>query len=123
MAKSIVCVGDTLSYGLNGNVFIASISDEGTVNYQFDYGGDIGRDSGIKVLKIDDESYAVAGNLFINKRLTDVFVTKYLNDGTRIWTKNFGGNDSEITVDIKKYSRPGIYGIWGGNKVFWSRWF
>lgn len=116
MAKSIVCVGDTLSYGLNGNVFIASISDEGTVNYQFDY-GDIGRDSGIKVLKIDGESYAVAGNLFINKRLTDVFVTKYLNDGTRIWTKNFGGNDSEITVDIKNTQDQGFM-VFGATRSF-----
>jgi len=114
--KNIIAVGDTLTYGLNGNVYIASISDDGTVNYKFDY-GDIGRDSGVKILKIDDESYAVAGNLFINKRLTDIFVSKYLNDGTRIWTKNFGGNDVEIAVDIKNTQDQGFM-VFGATRSF-----
>lgn len=114
--KNIIYVGDTLSYGLNGNVYIVSISEDGSVNYQIDY-GDIGRDSGISIKNIDEDSYAVTGNLFINKKLSDIFVSKYLNDGTRIWTNNFGGNDVEIALDIKNSQDQGFM-VFGATRSF-----
>ncbi|POZ89651.1 hypothetical protein AA81_12950, partial [Petrotoga halophila DSM 16923] len=40
--KNIIYVGDTLSYGLNGNAYIVSLTEDSSVNYQIDY-GDIGR--------------------------------------------------------------------------------
>ncbi|RMA75582.1 hypothetical protein [Petrotoga olearia] len=115
-SKNIIYIGDTLSYGLNGNVYIVSISEDGSVNYRIDY-GDIGRDSGISITKIDEDSYAVTGNLFINKKLSDIFVSKYLNDGTRIWTNNFGGNDVEIAVDIKNSQDQGFM-VFGATRSF-----
>ncbi|PNR87058.1 hypothetical protein X925_10560 [Petrotoga sp. 9T1HF07.CasAA.8.2] len=115
-SKDIIYIGDTLSYGLNGNVYIVSISEDGSVNYQIDY-GDIGRDSGISITNIDEDSYAVTGNLFINKKLSDIFVSKYLNDGTRIWTNNFGGNDVEIALDIKNSQDQGFM-VFGATRSF-----
>ena len=115
-SKNIIYVGDTLSYGLNGNAYIVSISEDGSVNYQIDY-GDIGRDSGISITNIDENSYVVTGNLFINKKLSDIFVSKYLNDGTRIWTNNFGGNDVEIALDIKNSQDQGFM-VFGATRSF-----
>ena len=115
-SKNIIYVGDTLSYGLNGNAYIVSISEDGSVNYQIDY-GDIGRDSGISITNIDENSYVVTGNLFINKKLSDIFVSKYLNDGTRIWTNNFGGNDVEIALDIKNSQDQGFV-VFGATRSF-----
>lgn len=114
--KNIIYVGDTLSYGLNGNAYIVSLTEDGSVNYQIDY-GDIGRDSGISITNIDENSYAVTGNLFINKKLSDIFVSKYLNDGTRIWTNNFGGNDVEIALDIKNSQDQGFM-VFGASRSF-----
>ncbi len=114
--KNIIYVGDTLSYGLNGNAYIVSLTEDGSVNYQIDY-GDIGRDSGISITNIDENSYAVTGNLFINKKLSDIFVSKYLNDGTRIWTNNFGGNDVEIALDIKNSQDQGFM-VFGATRSF-----
>ncbi|PNR94743.1 Ig-like domain-containing protein [Petrotoga sp. 9PWA.NaAc.5.4] len=107
LQTNIIAVGDTLSYGLNGNAYIVSLTDDGSINYQINY-GDIGRDNGIKILQIDEESFAIAGNIFINKKLSDIFVSKYLIDGTRIWTYNFGGNDVEIAIDIKNTQDQGF---------------
>ncbi|PNR97502.1 hypothetical protein X928_09640 [Petrotoga miotherma DSM 10691] len=115
-SKNIIYIGDTLSYGLNGNAYIVSISEDGSVNYQIDY-GDIGRDSGISITNIDENSYAVTGNLFINKKLSDIFVSKYLNDGTRIWSNNFGGNDVEIALDIKNSQDQGFM-VFGATRSF-----
>jgi hypothetical protein len=115
-AKNIIYIGDTLSYGLNGNAYIVSISEDSSVNYQIDY-GDIGRDSGISITNIDENSYAVTGNLFINKKLSDIFVSKYLNDGTRIWTNNLGGNDVEIAMDIKNSQDQGFM-VFGASRSF-----
>jgi len=115
-SKNLIFIGDTLSYGLNGNAYIVSLSEEGSVNYQIDY-GDIGRDSGINITNIDENSYAVIGNLFINKKLSDIFVSKYLNDGTRIWTNNFGGNDVEIASDIKNSQDQGFM-VFGATRSF-----
>jgi hypothetical protein len=114
--KNTVFVGDTLSYGLNGNVYLVSISEAGTINYQINY-GDIGRDSGISIINIDENSFAISGNLFVNKKLSDIFVSKYLNDGTRIWTNNFGGNDVEIAVDIKNTQDQGFM-VFGATRSF-----
>jgi hypothetical protein len=104
---NLVAIGDTSSKGLNGDAYIVSITSDGTINYEINY-GDFGRDSGISISNIDDENYVVSGNFFTNNRLTDIFVSKYTKDGARIWTNNFGGKNLEIANSVVNNSNQGF---------------
>ncbi|BBE30161.1 hypothetical protein OSSY52_03020 [Tepiditoga spiralis] len=99
VSTNIILVGDTTSVGLNGNAYMVNTTTDGTVNYETNY-GDIGRDSGIIVKNIDENNYIMGGNIFVNNRLSDIFLTKYTNEGTRIWINTFGGKSIEILTDV-----------------------
>lgn len=114
--NDIISIGDTNSLGINGDAYILSIDTEGSINYELHY-GDIGRDNGSVIINFDQESYILGGNIFIRNRLTDIFISKYLYDGSRIWTKTFGGRDIELISSIQTSSNQGLM-VFGSTRSF-----
>ncbi|MGM0640424.1 MAG: hypothetical protein ACQESN_03225 [Thermotogota bacterium] len=112
----LISVGDTSSEGLNGDVSLISLDKDLKENYSMNY-GDIGRDSGIYIDDYDGENYIIMGNLYVNNKLTDMFLAKYSNDGSRLWTSNFGGKSIEISKEFSVDNQENILAL-GSTRSF-----
>lgn len=112
----LISVGDTTSEGLNGDISIISLDATLNENYSMNY-GDLGRDSGIYIDDYDGENYIVMGNLYVNNKLTDIFLSKYTNNGARLWTSNFGGKSIEIAKDFSVGNQQNIFAL-GSTRSF-----
>ncbi len=112
----ILSVGDTSSEGLNGDVSILSMDATLNHNYSMNY-GDIGRDSGINIKDYDGENFIITGNLYQNNKLTDMFISKYTNNGSRLWTSAFGGKSIEIASDFSVDNQENILAL-GSTRSF-----
>ncbi len=112
----IISVGDTTSEGLNGDISLVSLDATLNQNYFVNY-GDLGRDSGINIKDYDGENFIIMGNLYQNNKLTDMFLSKYSNNGTRLWTSAFGGKSIEIASDFSIDNQENILAL-GSTRSF-----
>ncbi|HNV06786.1 MAG TPA: hypothetical protein PKH64_11745, partial [Petrotogaceae bacterium] len=113
---SITAIGDTTSVGYSGDAYLVSFLPDGTVLYESNY-GDLGRDNGVKIKEVDKNGYAIIGNYYVNNKLSDIFVSRYSKDGTRIWLSTFGGKNIEMAVDCEVTPDQGLL-ITGATKSF-----
>jgi hypothetical protein len=112
----IISVGDTTSEGLNGDISLVSLDATLNQNYVMNY-GDLGRDSGINIKDYDGENFIIMGNLYQNNKLTDMFLSKYTNNGARLWTSAFGGKSIEIASDFSVDNQQNILAL-GSTRSF-----
>lgn len=112
----IISVGDTTSEGLNGDISLVSLDATLNQNYVMNY-GDLGRDSGINIKDYDGENFIIMGNLYQNNKLTDMFLSKYTNNGARLWTSAFGGKSIEIASDFSIDTQGNILAL-GSTRSF-----
>jgi hypothetical protein len=112
----IISVGDTTSEGLNGDISLVSLDATLNQNYVMNY-GDLGRDSGINIKDYDGENFIIMGNLYQNNKLTDMFLSKYTNNGARLWTSAFGGKSIEIASDFSVDNQENILAL-GSTRSF-----
>ena len=115
-SKVAIAFGDSSSFGINGDAYLVAIDEHGEKLYDFYY-GDTGRDNGTALLKIDEESFVIGGNIFLRNKMSDIFVSKYTNHGTRIWTQTLGGRDIEMLTAIKNAPNQGFM-IIGATRSF-----
>jgi hypothetical protein len=84
--------------------------------------------SGYGLMEIDGDSDLVVGGSYLSGTGTDMLLTRWTKDGSHVWSKKFGGSDSEIAYavtedpeeDIVAYGFSGSYGA-GGDDVFLAR--
>ncbi len=105
------------SVQLNSNgvedIFILKIRPDGTPEWAKGIGG-IGKDVGKKILVFSDDSFVVLGTFqnsivfeqgnqneqtLISNGGTDIFIARFLADGTLVWAKNEGGSGNDIVND------------------------
>jgi hypothetical protein len=109
-----VMTGYTESFGYSGDVWLIKTDALGDSLWtkSFDCGNTT--DYGVSVQQTIDEGYIITGDKFtFGPGYHDVLLIKTDSYGNPIWTKSYGGNDSETGRSVQQ-TRDGGYIITGG---------
>ncbi|MGQ0827601.1 MAG: T9SS type A sorting domain-containing protein [Bacteroidota bacterium] len=102
-----IMLGQTFSYGVNGDAYLVKTNSTGDETWYKTYGG-AQNDEGIFVLANSDGTYTFC----VRDSSTagtdvDVQIIKTQTDGTVIWDKNYGGNKKDTDKMIQPTSDGG----------------
>jgi len=103
-----IVAGSTESYGAGGHdVYLIKTNGFGDTLWTRTYGG-TGSDKGYSVQQTTDGGYIVAGNF--NSRWptwADIYLIKTNSLGDTLWTRTYGGEDSEYGFSVQQTSDGG----------------
>ena len=114
------------------------VNFEGVIDYVKTYGGS-GEDEAVAVVQANDGGYVIAGSTtstdgdITDKTTTDAdyWILKVAANGTKVWSKTYGGTEPDKATAIKKTSDGGYIvsghsrsndGHVGGNEGFHDYW-
>jgi Domain of unknown function (DUF5122) beta-propeller len=121
--KGYIMVGSTSSYGVgtpeNYNIYLVRIDENGDTIWTRTYGGsDV--DHGYSVKQTADGGFIIAGETWsFGMGFSNVYVIKTDLNGDTIWTKTYGGVNSDEGYDISQ-TFDGGYIIAGTTESFGS---
>lgn len=102
-----ILIGYTMSYGVNGDIYLIKTNAAGDTTWTKTYGG-ILMDDGNSVVANADGSYTfTAETESFGAGDMDVQVTKVTGSGVLVWNKFYGGNKKDISKTICKTSDGG----------------
>jgi len=97
-----IVAGWTESFGAGGNDFYLIKTDSnGDTLWTRTYGGPFS-DNGYSVQETSDSGYIIVGYTYISGRSDEVYIIKTNVSGDTLWTKMYGGTDSDLGHSVQQ---------------------
>lgn len=103
-----VIVGETDSYGNNGDVYLVKTDNLGEEEWNKTFGGN-GWDVGNSVQQTTDDGYIISGRYENEDGNVNVFLLKTDSSGNELWNKTFGGKDYDEGYCVQQTSDGGYF--------------
>ena len=96
-----ILTGRTGSYGVNGDVYLIKVDENGNQEWYQTFGG-TEMDSGYSVQQTLDGGYIITGDTqsFGNGR--DVYLIKTDGNGNEVWSQTFGGTGTDLGMSVQQ---------------------
>lgn len=113
-----VLAGQTYSYAVGGltDLYLVKTDSEGNQEWQRTYGGEH-HDGASSLVLTADGGFAIAGDIYENGSIADVYLLKTNADGHQEWTRNYGGDHDEFGYSMIQ-TLDGGYALAGSTTSF-----
>lgn len=102
-----IVVGQTFSYGINGDVWLIKTNPKGDTLWTKVY-GDKGEERGYCVCQTKDSGYVIVGYTeSYNGRDKDLYLIKTDSKGETLWTRVYGGGKDDVGVSVQQTADNG----------------
>jgi len=101
-----IITGYTMSYGLDGNVYLVKTDSLGDTLWTRSYGGSY-TNQGYSVIQTQDSGFIIAGEVYSIDSMYNVWLIKTDPAGDTVWTKTYGGLDNEWPNSMVKTNDDG----------------
>ena len=103
-----VIIGETNSYGANGDVYLVKTDASGNEEWNQTFGGN-GWDSGLSVEQTTDDGFILSGSFRIDVEDSDVYLIKTDASGNEEWSNTFGGSEYDDGYSVQQTSDGGYF--------------
>ena len=114
-----IIIGNTQSFGAgNDDVFLIKTASDGNLQWSKTFGG-TGTDYGLSVYQTNDTGFIISGYTYsLGLNTNDLYLVRTTSDGSLLWSKNFGGTNTEygysiIETNDKGFIVTGLTGSFG----------
>jgi Secretion system C-terminal sorting domain len=116
----LVIIGHTNSFGVGGlDVYVTKTDLQGNILWSRTYGGS-GTEYGYAIQQTSDKGYIIVGSsTSFGAGAQDIYLLKLDENGDTIWTKTYGGPNTEVGLAVQQCSDGG-YIITGNTNSFGS---
>jgi len=114
-----IIIGETSSYGNNGDVYLVKTDNLGNIEWSQTFGGN-GWDVGYSVQQTSDNGYIISGRYENDDGNVNVYLLKTNSSGKEIWSQDFGGIDYDEGYCVQQTSDGGylIVGLYTDPKYY-----
>ena len=115
-----IIVGDTDSFGVEGDVYLIKTDASGNEKWSQTFGG-IGWDGGYSVQQTTDDGFIITGWYTTNAGDHDVYLIKTDASGNEKWSQTFGGNNADEGYSVQQTTDGGYFitGYYNTHPVDW----
>jgi hypothetical protein len=100
-----IITGVTMSFGV-GTVYLLKISSAGSLIWQTSFGNN-NLDRGDCVQQTSDGGFIIAGSSYSPTTGSDAYLIKTTNNGTKVWSRNFCGDNYDNASFVRQTSDGG----------------
>jgi hypothetical protein len=101
--KGYIACGYTMSFGDNYNMYVVKLDEQGTLQWQKNYGGSK-MEIGWSITELNNKGYILHGSTASKGSSDDIYLLRLDTKGNVLWEKSYGNGQYERTTNLVQTS-------------------